>query len=148
MGGGRGSGLSIVPARQYGLLGLAEGPRLGLRSGRNGGRAGSASPDMGGPPNGVTASVAVVFVSPGLRLAHNMAPIVTTAAAIAIENVLGRGFGGVMSKLGAHGKMMGGRGEGHGSGMIYCTGAAGASIRHRMFTVVGCFVTLVQYAAV
>ena len=85
---------------------------MGLGSGRDGGRAGSASPDMGGPPNGVTASVAVVFVSPGLRLAHNMAPIVTTAAAIAIENVLGRGFGGVMSKLGAHGKMMGGRGRG------------------------------------
>jgi len=31
------------------------------------------------------------------------------------------------SKLGAHGKMMGGRGEGHGSGMIHCTGAAGAA---------------------
>ena len=110
MGGGRGSGLSIVPARQHGLLGLAEGPRLGLGSGRKGGRAGSASPDMGGPatetPNGVTASVAVVFVTSGLRLAHNMAPIVTTAAAIAIENVLGRGFGGITSTLGAHGEMM------------------------------------------
>ena len=56
--------------------------------------------------------MAVVFVTSGLRLAHNMAPIVTTAAAIAIENVLGRGFGGIISTLGAHGEMMGGRGRG------------------------------------
>ena len=108
MGGGRGSGLSIVPARQHGLLGLAEGPRLGLGSGRNGGRAGSASPDMGGPatetPNGVTASVAVVFVTSGLRLAHNVAPIVTTAAVIAIENILGRGFGVLCQRWGRTGK--------------------------------------------
>ena len=55
--------------------------------------------------------MAVAFVSSGLHLAHNMA-IVTTAAAIAIENVLGRGFGGIISKLGAHGKMMSGRGRG------------------------------------
>ena len=51
----------------------------------------------------------------GLRLvghlAHNMA-IVTTAAAIAIENVWGGGDGGIISTLGAHGKMMGGRGRG------------------------------------
>ena len=68
-------------AGQHGLLGLALRPRLGLRSGRNGGTAGPARPDMGGPatetPNGVTASGAVVFVSSGL--AHNMVPIITTA---------------------------------------------------------------------
>ena len=69
---------------------------------------------MGGPatetPNGFTASGAVVFVSSGL--AHNMVPIITTAAANAIEKKMGRGFGGVTSTLEAHGEMMGGRGRG------------------------------------